>query len=151
MIQLIHDLDLTESRTSKPRIISTVGIYYERVHSVLMEDLVMKKLSSRWVMKLLMALYEVADITATLRHFQQIQITRCNYSLPCLRPGSSLPTGVQTQQSKQWKHLGTPHWRRPQQCPLWMVLAPCVLGCWGYNDRTPSTEGTNHPYAPLLW
>ena len=44
---------MTDRRVTERYIASTVDISQERVHSILIEDLEMKKLSARWVPRLL--------------------------------------------------------------------------------------------------
>ena len=49
MVNKVHDIVMTDRRVTERYIASTVGISQERVHSILTEDLEMRKLSARWV------------------------------------------------------------------------------------------------------
>ena len=53
MVNKVHDIVMTDRRVTERYIASTVGISQERVHSILIEDLEMRKLSARWVPRLL--------------------------------------------------------------------------------------------------
>ena len=48
MVNKFHDIVMTDRRVTKRYIASTVGISQERVHSILTEDLEMRKLKARW-------------------------------------------------------------------------------------------------------
>ena len=47
LINKVHDIVMTDRRVTERYIASTVGISQERVHSILTEDLEMRKLSAR--------------------------------------------------------------------------------------------------------
>ena len=53
MFNKVHDIVMTDRRVTERYIASTVGISQERVHSILTMDLEMRKLSTRWVSRLL--------------------------------------------------------------------------------------------------
>ena len=53
MVNKVHDIVMTDRQVTERYIASTVGISQERVHSILTEDLEMRKLSARWSPKLL--------------------------------------------------------------------------------------------------
>ena len=53
MVNKVHDIVMTDRQLTERYIASTVGISQERVHSILTEDLEMKKLLARWVPRLL--------------------------------------------------------------------------------------------------
>ena len=53
MVNKVHDIVMTDRRVTERYIASTVGISQERVHSILTEDHEMRKLSVRWVPRLL--------------------------------------------------------------------------------------------------
>jgi len=55
IIEKIHDLILEDSRISAKSIAEQLGISRERVASIILEDLAMKKLSAKWVRKCLNA------------------------------------------------------------------------------------------------
>ena len=53
MVNKVHDIVMTDRRVTERYIASKTGISQERVHSILTENLEMKKLSARWVPRLL--------------------------------------------------------------------------------------------------
>ena len=53
MVSKVHDIVMTDRRVTERYIASTVGISQERVHSILTEDLEMRKLLAPWVPRLL--------------------------------------------------------------------------------------------------
>ena len=53
MVSKVHDIIMTDRRVTERYIASTVGISQKRVHFILTEDLEMRKLSARWVPRLL--------------------------------------------------------------------------------------------------
>ena len=53
MVNKVHDIVMTDRRVTERYIASTVRISQERGHSILTEDLEMRKLSARWVPRLL--------------------------------------------------------------------------------------------------
>ena len=53
MVNKVHDIVMTDRRVTERYIASTFGISQERVHSILTEDLEMRKLSAHWVPRLL--------------------------------------------------------------------------------------------------
>ena len=53
MVNKVYDIVMTDRRVTGRYIASTAGISQERVHSILREDLEMRKLSAHWVPRLL--------------------------------------------------------------------------------------------------
>ena len=53
MVNNVHDIVMTDRRVTERYIASTDGITQERVHSILTEDLEMRKLLAHWVPRLL--------------------------------------------------------------------------------------------------
>ena len=53
MANKVHDIVMTDRRITERYIASTVGISHKRVHSILTDVLLMRKLSARWVPRLL--------------------------------------------------------------------------------------------------
>ena len=115
MVNKVHDIVMTDRRVTERYIASTVGISQERVHSILTEDLEMRKLSARWVPRLL---------TVDQKHTRRT-LSRTNLNLFEEDPANFLKrfvtmdetwvhhfTPEAKQQSKQWKQLGSPRQRR---------------------------------------
>ena len=53
IVSKLHDMVMCDRQVTKRCTSSAVGISQERVHSILIEDLEMKKLSAHWVPRLL--------------------------------------------------------------------------------------------------
>ena len=108
MVNKVYDIVMTGRRVTERYIASTVGISQERVHSVMTEDLEMRKLSARWVPRLL---------TVDQKHTRRT-LSRTNLNLFEEDPANFLKRFVtmdetwvhhftpETKQSKQWKHPG---------------------------------------------
>ena len=108
MVYKVYDIVMTGRRVTERYIASTVGISQERVHSVMTEDLEMRKLSARWVPRLL---------TVDQKHTRRT-LSRTNLNLFEEDPANFLKRFVtmdetwvhhftpETKQSKQWKHPG---------------------------------------------
>ena len=107
MVNKVHEIVMTDRRVTERYIASTVGISQERVHSILTEDLEIRKLSARWVPRLLtvdqkhtrrtlsrtnLNLFE-EDLANFLKRFVTMDETWFYHSTP-----------EANQQSKQWKH-----------------------------------------------
>ena len=118
MVNKVHDIVMTDRRVTERYIASTVGISQERVHSILIEDLEMRKLSARWVPRLL---------TVDQKHTRRT-LSRTNLNLFEEDPANFLKrfvtmdetwvhhfTPEAKQQSKQWKHPGSPPQRRQRR------------------------------------
>ena len=111
---------MTDRRVTERYIASTVGISQERVHSILKEDLEMRKLLARWVPRLL---------TVDQKH-TRCTLSRTNLNLLEEDPANFLKRFVTTdeiwvyhftpeakQQSKQWKHPGSPPPKKAKTVP----------------------------------
>ena len=111
---------MTDRRVTERYIASTVGISQERVHSILTEDLEMRKLSARWVPRLL-----TVDQKRTRR-----TLSRTNLNLFEEDPAKFLKrfvtmdetwvhhfTPEAKQQSKQWNHPGSPPPKKAKTVP----------------------------------
>ena len=111
MVNKVHDIVMTDRQVTERYIASTFGISQERVHSILTEDLEMRKLLARWVPRLL---------TVDRKHTRRT-LWRTNLNLFEEDPANFLKgfvtmdetwvhhfTTEAKQQSKQWKHLGSP-------------------------------------------
>jgi histone-lysine N-methyltransferase SETMAR len=53
IVDKIHDMVMDDGRAKVREIASAVGISSERVHNILHQHLIMRKLSARWVPRLL--------------------------------------------------------------------------------------------------
>ena len=120
MVNKVHDIVMTDRRVTERHIASTVGITQERVHSILKEDLEMRKLSARWVPRLLtvdqkhtrrtlwgtnLNLFE-EDPANFLKRFITMDETWVHHCTPEAK-----------QQSKQWKHPGSPLPKKAKTVP----------------------------------
>ena len=110
MVNKVHDIVMTDRRVRERYIASTVGISQERMHSILTEDLEMRKLSAHWVPRLL---------TVDQKHTRRT-LSRTNLNLLEEDPANFLKRYVTMdetwvhhftpgtkQQSKQWNHPGS--------------------------------------------
>ena len=111
---------MTDRRVTERYIASTVGISQERVHSILTEDLEMRKLSARWLPRLL---------TVDQKHTRRT-LSRTNLNLFEEDPANFLKrfvtmdetwvhhfTPETKQQSKQWKLPGLPPPKKAMTVP----------------------------------
>ena len=120
MVNKVHDIVTTDRRVTERYIASTVEISQERVHSILTEDLEMRKLSAHWVPRLLtvdqkhtrrtlsctnLNLFE-EDLANFLKRFVTMDETWVNHFTPEAK-----------QQSKQWKHPGSPPSKKAKTVP----------------------------------
>ena len=111
---------MTDRRVTERYIASTVFISQERVHSILTEDLEMRKLSARWVPRLLtvdqkhtrralsrtnLNLFE-EDSANFLKRFVTMDETWVHHLTPETK-----------QQSKKWKHPGSPPPKKANTVP----------------------------------
>ena len=120
MLNKVHDIVMTDRRVTERYIASTVGISQERVHSILTEDLEMRKISAHWVPRLL---------TVDQKH-TRCKLSRANLNLFEEDPANFLKrfvtmdetwvhhfTQEAKQQSKQWKHSGSPPPKKAKTVP----------------------------------
>ena len=120
MVNKVHDIVMTDRRVTERFIASTVGISQGRVHYILTEDLEMRKLSARWVPRLL---------TVDQKHTRR-RLSRTNLNLFEEDPANFLKrfvimdetwvhhfTSEAKQQSKQWKHPGSPPPKKAKTVP----------------------------------
>ena len=64
IINKVHDIVLEDRRLKMSEIVKPVSISDERVHQILTEELGMKKLSARWVLRLLTSDHKCMQIQA---------------------------------------------------------------------------------------
>lgn len=120
IVDEIHDMVLKDRRIKIREIAEHVGISYERVQNIVTNVLGMMKLSARWVPRLLteeqkrvrhktsaecLALFE-ADPENFLERFVTMDETWVHHYQP-----------ESKQQSKQWKHHGSPPPRKAKTVP----------------------------------
>ena len=120
MVNRVHDAVMADSRITERYIASTVGISQERVHSILTEGLEMRKRSARWVPRLLtvdqkhtrrtlshtiLNLFE-EDPANSFKRFVTMDETWVHHFTPEAK-----------QQSKQWKHPGSPPPKKAKTVP----------------------------------
>lgn len=157
MVNKVHDIVMTDRRVTERYIASRVGISQERVHSILTEDLAMRKLSARWVPRLL---------TVDQKHTRRT-LSRANLNLFEEDPANFLQrfvtmdetwvhhfTPEAKQQSKQWKHPGSPPPKKAKTVPsAGKVMASVFWDADGillidYLQKGQTINGTY--YASLL-
>ena len=123
MPEMVNKVDViitTDRRVTQRYIASKVGISQERVHSILTEDLEMRKLSARWVPRLL---------TVDQKHTRRT-LSRINLNVFEEDPANFLKrfvtmdetwvhhfTPEAKQQSKQWKHPDSPLPKKAKTVP----------------------------------
>ena len=148
---------MTDRRVTERYIASTVSISQERVHSILTEDLEMRKFSARWVPRLL---------TVDQKHTRR-PLSRTNLNLFEEDPSNLLKrfvtmdetwvhpfTPEAKQQSKQWNHPGLPPPKKAKTVPsAGKVMATVFWDADGillidYLQKGQTINGTY--YASLL-
>ena len=107
IVTIVHDMVMGDRWVAERYISSAVGISQERVHTILMEDLDMRKLSSCWVPRHLTVeqKHTIQNMLVLFRTFfwdrsWQVPAEVCDYEL---NMGSSYFTPESKQQSKQRK------------------------------------------------
>ena len=150
---------MTDRRVTERYIASTDGISQERVHSILTEDLEMRKLSACWVPRLL---------TVDQKHTRRT-LSRTNLNLIEEDPAIFVKrfvtmdetwvnhfTPEAKQQSKQWKHPGLPPPKKAKTVPsAGKVMASVFWDADGillidYLQKGQMINGTYRYYASLL-
>ena len=111
MVNKVHDIVMTDRRVKQRYIASTVGISQERVHSILTEDLEMRKLSERWVPRLLTVDQKHTRRTLSRTNLNLFEEDPANFLKRFVTMGETWVhhfTPEAKQQSKQRKHQGSP-------------------------------------------
>ena len=98
-IDQIHELILVDSRISAKSIAEQLGISRERVGSIILEDLDMRKVFAKWVPKCLNA-DDNRRLSNFWNYFGAFQIICCRVWRPCTKPGYI--TMTRRQSNKQW-------------------------------------------------
>ena len=111
MVNKVHDTVMTDRQVTERYIASTVGISQERVHSILTEDLEMRKLSARWVPRLLTVDQEHTRCTLSRTNLNLFEEDPANFLKRFVTMNETWVhhfTPEVRQQSRQWKHPGSP-------------------------------------------
>ena len=111
MVNKVHGIVMTDRRVTERYIASTVGISQERVHSILTKDLEMRKLSTRWVPRLLTVDQKHTRRTLSSRNLNLFEEDPANFLKRFVTMDETWVhhfTPEAKQQSKQWKHSGSP-------------------------------------------
>ena len=118
MVSKVHDIVMTDRQVTERYIASTVGISQERVHSILTEDLEMRRLSACWVPRLL-----TVDQKHTRRTLSHTNLNLLRKIMPTFQRFVTMATWGHhftpeaKQQSKQWKHPGSPPPKKAKTVP----------------------------------
>jgi histone-lysine N-methyltransferase SETMAR len=157
MINKIHDMVLADRRLKVREIAEAVGISNDRVHNILHEHLGMKKLSARWVPRLLTVDHMRERVTCSqeclalfrrnpddfLRRFVTVDETWIHHYTPELK-----------EQSKQWTSPGEPAPKKAKTVKsAGKVMATVFWDARGiiYIDYLPpKTTITGEYYAGVL-
>ena len=111
---------MTDRRVTERYIASTVGILQERVHSILTEDLEMRKLSARWVPRLLTVDQKHNRRTLSHTNLNLFEEDPANFPRRFVTMDETWVhhfTPEAKQQSKQWKHSGPPPPKKTKTVP----------------------------------
>ena len=121
MVNKVHYIVMTDRRVTERYIASTVGISQERVHSILIEDLEMRKLSARWVPRLLTVVQKHTRHTLSRTNLNLFEEDPANFLKRFVTMDETWGyhfTPEAKQQSKQWKHPGSPPPKKAKTVPL---------------------------------
>ena len=111
MVNKVHEIVMTDRRVTERYIDSTVGISQERVHSILTEDLEMRKFSACWVPRLLTVDQKHTRCTLWHMNLNLFEEDPANFLKRFVAMDEKWVhhfTPKAKQQSKQWKHAGSP-------------------------------------------
>ena len=157
MVNKDHGIVMTDRQVTERYIASTVGISQERVHSILTEDLEMRKLSARWVPRLLTVDQKHTRRTLSRRNLNLFEEDPANFLKRFVTMDETWVhhfTSETKQQSKQWKHLGSPPPKKAKTVPsAGKVMASVFWDADGillidYLQKGQTINGTY--YASLL-
>jgi len=112
IIDQIHELTLEDSRISAKSIAEQLGISRERVGSIILEDLDVRKLSAKWVLKCLNADQKRQRCQSSEQHFGiflgAIQMISCRARLVIMEESWLYHYDLEIkQQSLEWRHSGS--------------------------------------------
>ena len=120
MVNKVHDIIMIDRRVTERYIASTVGISQERVHSILTDDLEMRKLSARWVPRLLTVDQKHTRRTLSRTNLNLFEEDSANFLQRFVTMDETWVhhfTPEAKQQSKQWKHPGSPLPKKAKTVP----------------------------------
>ena len=148
---------MTDRRVTERYIASAVGISHERVHSILTEDLEMRKLSARWVPRLLTVDQKHTRRTLSRTNLNLFEEDHANFFKRFVTMGETWVhhfTPEAKQRSKQWKHPGSPPPKKAKPVPSAKKVMASVF--WDadsillidYLQKRQTINGTY--YASLL-
>ena len=133
-IDKIHDMILEDRRRTQRYIATQLGISQEHVHAVIHNELQMTKVSARWVPKLLgpdqkrirhnMSRDNLVIFEKNPEKFLQQFVTVDETWIHHFQPETK-------EQSKQWKHPGSPSPRKAKLVMSAGKVMACFLGCQG--------------------
>ena len=120
MVNKVHDIVMTDRRVTERYIAIAVGISQERVHSILTEDLEMRKLSARWVPRLLTVDQKQTRRTLSHTNLNLFEEDPANFLKRFVTMDETWVhhfTPEAKQQSKRWKHPGSPPPKKAKTVP----------------------------------
>jgi len=155
IIDQIHEIILEDRRISDKSIAEQLDISYERVGSIIHEDLDMRKLSAKWVAKCLNADQKRQRCQSSeqiLNFFGAIQMICCRARLVTMDETWLYHYDPETkQQSMEWRHSGSP---RPRKIPSakirWKSSRLDFLGSRRHPPHWLSSKGANYQRGILL-
>ena len=157
IIDQIHELFLEDGRISAKSIAEQLGISREQVGSITHEDLDMRKLPSKWVLKCLNADQKLQRCrTSRLSNFWNffgaIRIISCRAWLVTMDETWLYHCCPKTkQQSMEWRHSGSP---RPQKIKIakicWRSSRLDFLGSRRHPPHWVPSKGPNYQRGVLI-
>lgn len=111
MISKVHDLVMEDRRLNVREMAAILEISHTTVHKILKDDLLMKKLSARWVPRLLTQEQKRARYNTSLEHLLRFRADPADFAQRFVTMDETwvhYVTPETKQQSKQWKHCGSP-------------------------------------------
>ena len=148
---------MTDRQVTERYIVSAVGISQERVHPILTEDLEMRKLSALWVARLLTFDQKHTSCTLLRTNLNLFEEDPANFLKRFVTMDETWVhhfTPEAKQQSKQWKHPGSPPPKKAKTVPsAGKVMASVFWDADGilltdYLQKGQTINGTY--YASLL-
>ena len=140
---------MTARRVTERYIASTVGISQERMHSILTEDLEMRKLSARWVQGLLTADQKHTRRTLSRTNLNLFEEDPANYLSLWMKHGSiTLPQAtIETMKAPRLNPF-----KEGKYCSIsWEGYGLGFLGCRWYSADRLSPKRTNDQWYILCF
>ena len=157
-IDLVHDLVMSDRRMTIRHIAAELGISRDTVHQIITEDLEMRKVSARWVPKLLTLDQKRARTNMSRENLQRFQADPEDFVQRFVTMDETWVhhvTPETKEQSKQWKHVGSPTPKKAKVTPsAGKVMASVFWDADGiilvdYLEKGRTLTGQY--YASLLW